>query len=278
MFKYSYDALVYFGEDVNKSIERVAQYGYDAIELIGEPNQYDTDEVNRLCKEHSVSVSSICSIYTGEARDLVSTSEENRRKAVAYTKSVADLASAVGAPVMIVAPSPVGKMTPGTDEKTEWQWAVEGIQEAADYASGLGVNLCIEAWNRYETYFINRIDQCLKLMEVVDRPNVGVMGDTFHMNIDDPSIPGAIREAGDALIHIHFADSNRAAPGKGHTDFNPIVQALIDIDYKGHITFELLPASADPFGTLKTGGGREFYDEYTELSINNIKQIEERLR
>lgn len=278
MFKYSYDALVYYGEDIRTGIERVAKSGYDAIELIGEPDQYDTDEVKKLCEEHGIGVSSICSIYTGAERDLVSTSEENRRKAVAYTKSIADFAAAVGAPVIIVAPSPVGKMAPGTNEDTEWQWAVEGIQEAADYANDLGVSLCIEAWNRYETYFINRIDQCLKLMEAVDRPNVGVMGDTFHMNIDDPSIEGAIREAGDALIHIHFADSNRAAPGKGHTDFEPIVQALIDIDYKGHITFELLPASSDPFSTLKKGGGREFFDEYTELSIANIKRIEEGLR
>ena len=278
MFKYSYDALVYYGEDIKTSIERVAKFGYDAIELIGEPDQYNTDEVKKLCEQHGIGVSSICSIYTGAERDLVSTNAENRRKAVSYTKSVANFAAAVGAPVIIVAPSPVGKMAPGTDEDTEWQWAVEGIQEAADYANNLGVSLCIEAWNRYETYFINRINQCLKLMEAVDRPNVGVMGDTFHMNIDDPSIAGAIREAGDALIHIHFADSNRAAPGKGHTDFEPIVQALIDIDYKGYITFELLPASSDPFGTLKKGGGREFFDEYTELSVANIKQIEEGLR
>ena len=278
MFRYSYDDLVYFGEDVATSISRVAKFGYDAIELIGEPTKYDAKEVRKLCGDHKIGVSSICSIYTGPERDLTSSNAANRRKAVGYTKSVADFAAAVGAPVMIVAPSPVGKMKPEAEREQEWAWAVEGIQKAADHAASAGVKLCIEAWNRYETYFINSIPQCLDLMRDVGRPNVGIMGDTFHMNIDDVSIPDAFREAGDALIHVHLADSNRAAPGQGHLDFKPIVQSLIDIDYKGHVTFELLPASSDPFGTLREGGGREFFDDYTKQAIEVVKSVEKRLR
>lgn len=274
MFKYSYDALVYFGEDIGTSIKRVATCGYDAIELIGEPDQYKPEEVRRQCADAGIGVSSICSIFTGAQRDFSNKGADNRRKAVDYIKAVADLAAGVGAPIIIVAPSPVGKMAPESDPKQEWDWAVAGIQEAADYAAKQNVKLCIEAWNRYETHFINRIPQCLELMREVDRPNVGVMGDTFHMNIDDASIPDAIRQAGRAMIHIHFADSNRAAPGQGHLDFKPIMQALKEVDYQGHITFELLPASSDPFGTLRRGGGREFFDDYTRQSIDVIKQIE----
>ncbi len=274
MFKYSYDALVYFGEDIGHSIQRVASCGYDAIELIGEPDQYKASEVKQQCADAGIGVSSICSIFTGPQRDFTSKSADNRRAALDYTKSVADLAAGVGAPIIIVAPSPVGKMAPESDPKQEWEWAVAGIQQAAQYAASQNVQLCIEAWNRYETHFINRIPQCLELMRAVDCPNVGVMGDTFHMNIDDDSIAGAIRDAGKAMIHIHFADSNRAAPGKGHTDFKPIMQALKEVDYQGHITFELLPASSDPFGTLRSGGGREFFDDYTRQSIDVIKKIE----
>ena len=116
-----------------------------------------------------------------------------------------------------------------------------------------------------------------EFMREVDLPNTGVMGDTFHMNIDEASIPDAFRLAGKHLNHVHLADSNRAAPGKGHLDFVPIMQALKDIQYSGHLTFELLPAAADPFGTLKKGGGREFFDEYTEQSITYMKGIEKKL-
>lgn len=277
MFKYSYDALVYHGEDIAQSIERIARFGYDAIELVGEPDKHDARQVRSLCQDHEIAVSSICSIYSGAQRDLSAASPANRAKAIDYTKSVADFAAATGAPVMIVAPSPVGKMAPESDPRKEWEWAVDGIQQAADHAAPMGVKLCIEAWNRYETHFINRISQCLELMQAVDRPNVGVMGDTFHMNIDDASIPDAIRDANGSLIHIHFADSNRAAPGEGHLDFKPIMKALKDIDYKGYITFELLPASSDPFGTLSRGGGREFFDDYTRQAISVIKQIESEL-
>lgn len=277
MFRYSYDALVYFGEDISDSIKRVAKYGYDAIELVGEPDQHDGAAIRKQCRDAGVGVSSICSIYTGEARDLTNKTASNRAKAVDYSKKVADLAAASGAPIMIVAPSPVGKMAPESAPEQEWAWAVEGIREIADHAASQNVQLCIEAWNRYETHFINRIPQATDLMKDVDKANVGVMGDTFHMNIDDPDIAGAIRAAGKAMIHIHFADSNRAAPGQGHTNFVPIMQALKDIGYNGHITFELLPASADPFGTLRKGGGREFYDEYTKQSIEVIKGLESKL-
>jgi len=121
---------------------------------------------------------------------------------------------------------------------------------------------------------LNRLDQAVEMAKIVNMDNVGVMGDLFHMNIDESDIAGAIRNAGSYLTHMHFADSNRAAPSKGHLDFKPIMQALKDIDYKGYIVFELLPAGADPFSTLRAGGGKEFFDEYTELAIRYCKMVE----
>jgi sugar phosphate isomerase/epimerase len=272
--KYSYDSLVYYGETVADSIARVAKFGYDAIELIGEPAQYDVAQVNELCRQHGVEVSSICSIYFGDERDLVAVDPENRRKAVQYTKDVIDLAAGVGAGMVIVRPAPFGKISPGAAAEIEWEWAVAGLRESADHAESKHVRLCIEAWNRYETYFANRLDDCLKLMRAVDRRNVGVMGDTFHMAIEEESIADAYRRAGKDLFHVHFADSNRAAPGRGHTDFVPIVKVLIEIGYQGYISFELLPAAADVFGTLKSGGGKEFFDDYTRLAIETVKRVE----
>jgi sugar phosphate isomerase/epimerase len=276
MFKYSYDSLVYFGEPVEKGIQRVAKCGYDAIELIGEPASYDPPKVRRLAEENGIAVSSICSIYTAE-RDLASPDAKARKAAVDYVKSVADLAAAVACPVIIVAPTACMKMTPWKDPAEERKWAIEGIRAGGEYAKSVGVNLTLECWNRYETYFINRLEQGLELMREVGLPNMGVMGDTFHMNIDEANIADALRSVGKDLNHVHLADSNRAAPGKGHTDFLPILQALKEIDYKGYLTFELLPASADPFGTLKKGGGREFFDEYTKSAIEYIKGIEKQL-
>ena len=276
MFKYSYNSLVYYGEDVKTSIERVARCGYDGIELYGEPGEYDASEVKKLCAEHGLAVSSICSLYTDE-RDLASPEKSVRRQAIEYVKRVADLAAGVGCPVMIVAPTACMKMRGWKNPDEERKWAVDSIREGGEHAESVGVNLTIEAWNRYETYFLNRLEQCVALLKDVGLPNLGVMGDTFHMNIEETSIADAFRKTGKYLTHVHFADSNRAAPGKGHLDFVPILKALKEIGYAGYIAFELLPASADPFGTLKKGGGREFFDEYTKLAIEAMKAVEGRL-
>ena len=276
MFKYSYNSLVYYGENVRSSIERVVRCGYDAIELVGEPQDYDTVDVKRLCEDRNISVSSICSIYTAE-RDLASPDPSIRKGAVDYVKRVADFSAEVGSPIMIVAPTACMKTSGWQDPEKETEWAVQSIKKGGEYAGSVGVDLTIEAWNRYETYFLNRLSQCVDLLGKIGISNLGVMGDTFHMNLEEESIADAFRKTGSHLTHVHFADSNRAAPGKGHIDFKPILQSLKEIDYKGYISFELLPAHADPFGTLKKGGGREFFDEYTKQAIEYIKAIEKEI-
>jgi len=272
-FKYSYDALVYYGEAPRKSIERCAKFGYDAIELCGEPDYYDVKEVNQLCKDNGIVISSICSVYNAE-RDLAHPDPAMREKALDYVKKVVDFAAAINCPTIIAAPTACCKTKSLTDFDKEYNWGIEGIRAGAEYAKPRGVNLTVECWNRYETYMLNRLDQGVEMVKKIDMDNVGVMGDMFHMNIDDPDMGQAIRNTGSLLTHIHFADSNRAAPGKGHSNFREVMQALKDIDYKGYCTFELLPSGADPFATLIAGGGQEFFDEYTEQAIKYCKAVE----
>jgi len=272
-FRYSYDQLVYYGEDVRQSIDRLARFGYDAIELAGEPDAFDPSAVRRHAEQAGISVGSICSIYTGE-RDLAHPDPEVRHKALGYVKAVAEFAAEVGAPTMIIAPSTVGKLKPLAPEADERAWAVEGIRAGGEHAASLGVNLTLECWNRYETYFLNRLEQAVELWRETGLENGGVMGDTFHMNIEEDSIPEAIRRTGSLLNHVHLADSNRAAPGQGHTDFGPILEALREVDYQGYLTFELLPPSADPFAVMQAGGHQDFFDRYTEQAITRIRELE----
>jgi sugar phosphate isomerase/epimerase len=276
-FRYSYDSLVYYGEDIAQSIDRVARFGYDAIELIGEPDELDGDRIKKLADDAGIAVGSICSIYTAE-RDLAHPDPEMRKKAVQYVKDVADLAAASGAPTIIAAPTAVNKVRQLAPAEDERKWAIEGLREGGEYAASVGVNLTLECWNRYETYWLNRLDQGVELWREVGLSNGGVMGDTFHMNIEEDSIPDAIRRTGSLLNHIHLADTNRAAPGEGHMDFAPILQALAEIDYQGYLTFELLPASNDPFGVMQAGGAGDFFDKYTEQAINRLKQVESQLQ
>jgi len=105
--------------------------------------------------------------------------------------------------------------------------------------------LLIEPINRYETNFINNVTQALEFIDQVGEANIGVILDTFHMNIEEPSIYGSIQQAGERLWHVHLVDSNRYAPGMGHLDIPRIVQTIQKISYDGYVSAEVVPIPDD---------------------------------
>ena len=275
-FKYAYSALVYYGEDIGASIDRVARFGYDGIELLGQPETYDAPAVRRRVADAGISVSSISSVISAD-RDFAHPDPEIRANALAYLNSLTDLAVDVGAPVIVGRPSASMKLLPLADAEDEWRWAVDGLRAAGEYAAECGVSVALECWTRFETYFLNRLEQAVELWEAIGLTNGGVMGDTFHMNIEEASLGDAIRRAGPHLAHMHLADSNRLPPGYGHTDFRDVLQALDEVDYTGWLAFELLPDTADPFTVFRAGGHADFFDRYTHDAITHMRQLEDEL-
>jgi sugar phosphate isomerase/epimerase len=273
-FRYAYNSLAYAGEDVGDSIARVARLGYDAIEIVGEPERIDPKRVARLTADAGIAVSSVCSIYTAD-RDLVHPDPGRRAAAVEYVRDLADFAAVMGCPTVVVHPTACMKTAPLADPTREWEWAVESIRSAGEYAAQQGVSFSLECWNRYESYFLNRLEQARRLWTATGLTNGGVQGDTFHMNIEEASIVEAFRASAGVLQHVHLADSDRTAPGGALIDFEPIVDVLIEIGYAGYVSFELLPAAADPFAS---GRQEEFFDRYTERAIRTLRAVEEKVR
>jgi sugar phosphate isomerase/epimerase len=117
----------------------------------------------------------------------------------------------------------------------------------------LDVHLLVEPINRYETNFINTAQDGIELIEAIGHPCVKLLLDTFHMNIEeiDPCI--TIRKAAKHLGYVHFADSNRQAPGRGHINFQAIADVLAEIGYRGFINAEILPIPDDEQALLQTG-------------------------
>ena len=140
-------------------------------------------------------------------------------------------------------------------------------------AASVGVDVALEPWNRYETYFLNRLEQAIELWRAVGLVNGGVMADTFHMNIEEASIPDALLASRGLLRHVHLADSNRAVAGRGHTDFRAILRALLDIDYTGYLSFEVMAPSGDPMG-IPAGAGPDSFDADTKQAIDTLRSIE----
>ena len=268
--KFAYNSLVYVGEPISEGIKRCGRYGYDGIEIVGEPGKMDSQEILSVLEQYSIKASSVLGIYNTE-RNLVSGDSDVQNNALRYVKDCIEFAEKLGAPVVTVQVTPCMKIRPDESTEVEWARAVKNLRELGIFAAEKGVALALEAWNRYETYLVNRLEQAVVMVKEVDLNNVGCMCDTFHMNIEEKDMLGAIRESGGYLKHVHFADNTRRAPGYGALDFKPIIQSLLDMDYTGYISMELLPPAGDPFLVLENSRQEEFYDEYTENSIKFLK-------
>jgi sugar phosphate isomerase/epimerase len=275
-FRYSYSVSGRSPGDLSRPVDRMAKLGYDAVELGGELSLADAGEVRYLVEGAGLTVSSICPSFTPE-RDLAHPDPEVRESTVRYIREVADLADVVGAPKIIIAPTAFLRSRPIASEEEEWKWAVESIRTVGEYADALGVNLTLECWNRYGTYLLNRLEQAVRLWRETELPNGGVMADTYHMNIEERSLPEAIRETGELLNHVHLSDSNRAAPGQGHIDFEPILQTLVDIGYPGYLTFELDVQAAVRSGVMPVEGHDDLPGRVMEQAIEHVRRLESRL-
>jgi sugar phosphate isomerase/epimerase len=177
---------------------------------------------------------------------LTSPDADARARAVENLCGLVDLAVELGARRVNIGRvrGPILEME--TLETAEVRFAV-GIREVAAHAQPVGVDLVIEPVNRYELNYINSVDpDGIELITRIDHPNVKLMPDSFHMNIEDVSIAASILAAGPMVGYCQLADSNRLAPGQGHIDFVPILDALRAIGYDDWVAVEILPyPSAD---------------------------------
>ncbi len=124
------------------------------------------------------------------------------------------------------------------DKAADFERSVKGMRQLAAIAADHGVTLHMEALNRFEGYLINTAAECVEYVRAVDRPNVRAMLDTFHMNIEEDSLPGAIRQAGPLLGHFHVGEANRRPPRSGRMPWEEIGAALREIGYDGNVVME----------------------------------------
>ncbi|MFP3853605.1 MAG: TIM barrel protein, partial [Anaerolineales bacterium] len=188
---------------------------------------------------------------------------------------------------LVVIPAPAGRTapigTPDTQEaweaahRREWELAVDSVRQAARYAAERGVELALEPINRYETYLVTNLAEALAFINEVDMDNLHVHLDTFHMNIEESSPAEAILRAGDQLVNLHVADSNRETPGRGHLDFAGILNALQETGYEGVLALEPVPPGSDPLLVSQFPKNRPLRDIYAKEGIAYLKQIEANL-
>ncbi len=129
------------------------------------------------------------------------------------------------------------------DRAPRWDHCVAGLLQVARVAEEAGVTLGLEAINRFETDLVNTAAQATRLCEDVGSPAVGVLLDTFHMNMEEKHIGDAIRATGKHLVHMHCDENDRGVPGSGHIPWDEVFTALRDIRYAGWLTLEMFVAA-----------------------------------
>lgn len=225
-------------EPLEVTVERLARYGYDAIEIMGEPAKYEPKITRGILKVHGIACSGAVSLMTKD-RDLTHADPKCRRAATDYLCECIRMVEALGGNVMCIVPTEVGRLVPHGPAEQCWQRAIEELKRIADVARTCKVRIALEAINRFETRFINRGEQAMALAREVGE-DVGVALDTFHMNIEEVDPVQPIRDAGSMLADFHVADTNRRPPGQGHVDWKATFAALAEIGYEGMVTSEFV--------------------------------------
>jgi D-psicose/D-tagatose/L-ribulose 3-epimerase len=221
--------------------------GYDVLEIpLEDPEYLDYERTAAKLSTHNLDAS-IVAVMT-EKRDLLHSDAAIRSETREYVREGIRAAKATGAD-RVVGPlySPVGRTWHMDERERDRARArvADQLRQLADYAADLGVTLCIEPLNRFETSLLNTTEQGIELVDRVDSPACKLLLDTFHMNIEERSIPDAIRRAGDRIGHFHACGNDRGAPGKGSIDWDGVEVALTDVGYDGQVVVESFTPDVD---------------------------------
>jgi len=239
--KYGVNTMVWttrVGKELEPLFFRIKKWGFDGVELFLSPEEpADIPSVKSILGRAGLERTT-CSVLPREA-NLVSSEAGVRARGVEYLKTCAERTADLGATLMC---GPIyaglGVMTGSRRTQDEWNWAVEGLGSVARYAQGLGVTLCAEPLNRFETYFLNTLKDAARLIRDIGEPNVRIHFDTFHANIEEQNPVAALRSIAGQLGHVHLSENDRGIPGTGHVDWRGVLLTLQAIGYDGWLTIE----------------------------------------
>lgn len=219
--------------------------GMDGVEIpMFDPDALPTSEI-RTAFEANALECTVCAILP-PAVNPISPEREIRHRAVEHLKKCVHTAAALGAK-LIGGPlyAPIGYLPSHRPSKDEWTWAVEAFQALKSDLDATNLQLSLEPVNRSETFFLRTAEEAARLCDLIGDPRIGVTIDTFHANIEERSLVGAVRSLDAHLRHIHASENDRGPLGRGHVPFASIIAALKEMKYEGYVTVEGFGYSSD---------------------------------
>jgi D-psicose/D-tagatose/L-ribulose 3-epimerase len=243
LMKFSINTVLFvspFTDGHTGLFRKFKKWGFDKVELlIEDPAHIDPVFIKRELDKHGLACGSVCGAMTA-ARDLRG-SPGSQRNGVKFLCELLDQMVTLDCPIL-GGPvySNVGRadaVTPA-DYKKQWKSVVKNLKAVAKCAERRGKIACLEPLNRFETDFINTVEQGLRMIKDVNSPALKLHLDTFHANIEEKFLDQAILQAGEHLAHIHACGCDRGTPGNDHIDWRRVGKALRKIEYQGDIVIE----------------------------------------
>lgn len=273
--KFSINTVLFVSPFTNADTQLFKEFkhwGFDAVELlVEEPAHIDPALVKRELAKNGLACGSVAAAINPQ-RDLRGNAT-SQRNGVKYLCTLIDQMATLDARVLSgPVYSYVGRAEayPTSEKKRHWRAVVKNLKIVTRYAAAHGKVVCVEPLNRFETDFLNTIEQGLKLIEDVGSPNLKLHLDTFHANIEEKHQGEAIRRAGKHLGHIHACGADRGTPGNDHIDWKSIAAALKAIKYDGDITLESITLDV-PRIAASAGIWRRMEKTRDEIARDGVK-------
>lgn len=238
-------------EPVGRTIPKLAKIGLDAVEMFGEPEAVEVAELNDLLHKYRIPVCGITGMWGSVSKDgwkrrLLSSDQKLVKISKKYVKDCVRMCNLLGGRELNIClfaddrhEFDVMHCVPARKEKENMaRRAAPILSELCGFAADHGVQLTLEPLNRYSTPFCSTVRDALKIVKLVNSDALGILLDTFHMNIEEDSFEEAIRLADGHLKHVHLADNNRKMPGFAHIDFGIIIKSLQQIGYDNYLSLE----------------------------------------
>jgi sugar phosphate isomerase/epimerase len=229
-----------FRGDLDQSCAQLVAFGYEGVELmVRNPRELDQVGIAKTIVQHGLTVPDIgaAPIFGEDKLSLTDKDPTLRQLTRERLRDVIDFAARFGAQVHI------GRFRgylPDDEQAGEaLAWLKDGLLEAAEYGRPKGVRVLLEPLCHFEANTLLTVLETVDFLRSLGHSNLGVIADTFHMNIEECCLPASLMAAKGYLTHVHFADSNRWYPGAGHLNFREVLEALRLIGYDGFITIEV---------------------------------------
>ena len=267
-------------ESLADSAARLEKYDVPFIELHGNhygPDLgYEVDETIKILTDHGLGISGVCGMFSAD-NDLASNRAVCRQAAIDYLAREVPFTQAVGGTYLLVVPGAVGR--PKAYDDVEFDRSAETLSTCAYLFSEHNVKAAIEPIRSAEVSFVHTIADAKRFLAAVNHPAIGhINGDAYHMQSEERHIGEAIVDAGDRLVNLHIADSNRCALGEGSLDVCTIIRALYLIGHNQEgrfVTFEPLGPGADPYPAMHGRPNAAKLDALVSTSIGYFRDCED---